>query len=41
VVGTNFDALLQSLGVPAAPNYGEPASGLLPANYPTSYPPNS
>ncbi len=40
-VGTNFDVLLQSLGVPAAPNYGEPASGLLPANYPTSYAPNA
>jgi hypothetical protein len=23
--------------VPAAPNATEPASGLLPANYPTSY----
>ena len=40
-VGTNFDVLLQSLGVPAAPNYGQIASGLLPADYPTSYPPNS
>jgi hypothetical protein len=40
-VGTNFDVLLQSLGVPAAPNYGEPASGLLPVNYPTSYSPNA
>jgi hypothetical protein len=39
-VGTNFDLLLQSLGVPAAPNYGEVPSGLLPAAYPTSYPPH-
>ncbi len=36
-VGTNFDQLLQSLGVPPAPNYGQPPSGLLPANYPTSW----
>jgi hypothetical protein len=36
-VGTNFDKLLQSLGVPAAPNYGQTASGLLPAMYPTSW----
>jgi hypothetical protein len=36
-VGFNFDLLLESLGVPAAPNATEPASGLLPANYPTSY----
>jgi hypothetical protein len=40
-VGTNFDELLESLGVPAAPNFGQPASGLLPVNYPTSYPPNA
>jgi murein DD-endopeptidase MepM/ murein hydrolase activator NlpD len=36
-VGFNFDELLESLGVPAAPNATEPASGLVPANYPTSY----
>ena len=33
-IGLNFDQLLQSLGVPAAPNAG-PAYGLLPLNYPT------
>ena len=33
-VGLNFDEVLVSLGVPAAPNDTEPASGLLPANYP-------
>ena len=36
VIGLNFDELLQSLGVPAAPNSGEPAYGLLPANYPAN-----
>jgi hypothetical protein len=34
-VGLNFDELLQLLGVPAAPNAGQTAYGLLPANYPT------
>jgi len=33
-VGVSFDVLLQSIGVPAAPNSGEPAFGLLPPNYP-------
>jgi hypothetical protein len=33
-IGTNFDELLQSLGVPAAPNFGQPVSGDVPANYP-------
>jgi hypothetical protein len=33
-VGLNFDELLVSLGVPAAPNATQLASGLLPANYP-------
>jgi hypothetical protein len=33
-IGTNFDELLQSLGVPAAPNFGQPASGYVPPNYP-------
>jgi hypothetical protein len=33
-IGTNFDELLQSLGVPAAPNFGQPASGDVPPNYP-------
>jgi hypothetical protein len=37
VIGVNFDALLQALGVPAAPNAGQSAYGLLPANYPTSW----
>jgi hypothetical protein len=34
VIGLNFDELLQTLGVPPAPNAGQIASGLLPANYP-------
>jgi hypothetical protein len=37
MVGVNFDKLLQSLGVPAAPNRTQPASGLLPAGYPASW----
>ena len=32
-VGTNFDELLQALGVPAAPNFGQGAAGLLPGRY--------
>ena len=36
-IGTNFDELLQSLGVPAAPNRTQPANGLLPAGYPASW----
>jgi murein DD-endopeptidase MepM/ murein hydrolase activator NlpD len=36
-IGVNFDELLQSLGVPAAPNFTQPASGLLPANYPANW----
>ena len=36
MVGVNFDELLQSLGVPAAPNFGQPASGFLPAIYPAN-----
>jgi hypothetical protein len=36
-VGVNFDELLESLGVPAAPNRNQPASGLLPARYPASW----
>jgi hypothetical protein len=36
-VGVNFDALLQALGVPAAPNAGQAAYGSLPANYPASW----
>jgi hypothetical protein len=34
MIGLNFDELLQTLGVAPAPNAGQPASGLLPANYP-------
>lgn len=33
-VGLNFDELLISLGVTAAPNRYQPPSGLLPSNYP-------
>lgn len=36
-IGVNFDQLLQSLGMPAAPNRTQPASGLLPAGYPASW----
>jgi hypothetical protein len=36
-VGLNFDQLLHSLGVPAAPNRTQPAHGLLPAGYPASW----
>ncbi len=36
-VGLNFDSLLQTLGVPAGPNYGESGYGTLPSNYPTSW----
>ena len=33
-VGVNFDELLQSLGVPAAPNWGQSAFGILPERDP-------
>jgi hypothetical protein len=36
-IGLNFDQLLQSLGVPVAPNRTQPAFGLLPAGYPASW----
>ena len=36
MIGLNFDELLQSLGVPAAPNSTQPGYGLLPANYPAT-----
>ena len=36
-VGVNFDELLQALGVPAASNASQAASGLLPSNYPASW----
>jgi hypothetical protein len=35
-IGVNFDELLQSLGVPGAPNRAQPSHGLLPAGYPAS-----
>ncbi len=34
MVGLSFEALLRSLGVPAAPNADQPGNGLLPAGYP-------
>jgi hypothetical protein len=37
MVGLNFEALLQALGVPAAPNAGESGNGILPSNYPTNW----
>ena len=37
MVGLNFEELLQNLGVPAGNNRTQPAYGLLPANYPTSW----
>jgi hypothetical protein len=36
-IGVNFDQLLQSVGLPAAPNRTQPAFGLLPAGYPASW----
>jgi hypothetical protein len=36
VVGLNFEAVLESVGVPAAPNASEPGSGTLPPGYPAS-----
>jgi hypothetical protein len=36
-VGLNFDALLQALGVPAAPNFGQSGYGVLPSNYPANW----
>lgn len=36
-VGTNFDELLQSVGVSPAPNFGQIPSGMLPPNYPTAW----
>ncbi len=37
-VGLSLDALLIALGVPAAPNAGQPGSGLLPPNIPAHWP---
>jgi hypothetical protein len=36
-IGVNFDGLLQSLGVPGAPNRAQPSHGILPAGYPASW----
>jgi hypothetical protein len=36
-VGLDFEELLQSVGVPAAPNRNQPPYGLLPAGYPASW----
>jgi hypothetical protein len=35
MVGLNFEEVLQSVGVPAAPNRNQPGNGLLPSSYPT------
>ena len=35
-IGLNFDQLLQSLGMPAAPNSTQTAFGVLPPNYPAN-----
>ncbi len=37
LVGINFDELLQSVGVPAAPGFTTSGYGALPSRYPTSY----
>jgi hypothetical protein len=36
-IGSNYDALLISVGVPPAPNYGQGPFGILPPNYPTAW----
>jgi hypothetical protein len=36
-IGVSFDQLLQSLGVPGAPNRAQRAYGLLPAGYPARW----
>jgi hypothetical protein len=36
-IGADFDELLQSLGVPGAPNRGQAPHGLLPVGYPASW----
>ena len=36
-VGLNFEELLQSLGVPAAPNRADAPYGALPSGYTTSW----
>jgi hypothetical protein len=37
-VGLNFDALLETLGAPAAPNAGQSGYGYLPPGYPANWP---
>ena len=37
MVGLNFEALLRTLGAPAAPNATESGNGILPSNYPTDW----
>ena len=37
MVGLNFEALLQALGAPAAPNASQAGNGILPSNYPTNW----
>jgi len=37
MVGLNFEALLRTLGVPAAPNAAESGNGTLPSNYPADW----
>jgi hypothetical protein len=37
MVGLNFEELLLALGAPAAPNRTQPASGVLPQNYPPTW----
>jgi murein DD-endopeptidase MepM/ murein hydrolase activator NlpD len=37
MVGLNFEALLETLGVPAGSNAAQPGNGILPSNYPTSW----
>jgi murein DD-endopeptidase MepM/ murein hydrolase activator NlpD len=37
MIGANFEGLLRSLGVPAAPNHTQSPYGLLPAGYPASW----
>jgi hypothetical protein len=36
-IGMNFESLLRVLGVPAAPNLGDPISGLVPSRYQTDW----
>jgi hypothetical protein len=37
MVGLNFEALLRTVGVPAAPNAAESGNGILPSAYPTDW----